>query len=557
MKKLFTSFVVASTVAACGSGAKTDTTDKTTTDKTTTDKTTTDKTTTDKTTTTPVVKGKSQQGTFKIGVYGTDLGDNSKDHPTGMELTEVIAKYTQDIKLPGGTDAQIQTANDHLNKALDWKGTGDEYLKLPSQLSLLTSFEKYMVQEDGQEAEQLSDKTKLADENLDALFVQVTDEKTNSSAVYKTVVEKKEFGNTKLFFIGKESESQDGSSSKTFAGENVSTASFNKFAAAYIGGFQAAAGAIKYNSTEDMYEETTVSFLIGALEESDDRKKAFAFRRGVEAASKHAEYSKYLKVKFVKKTEDESSSKKLYRGFGDWTNVDDGKTKLYEFAGSDTFRDDVDRSVIYISGATAKQWSGWQNKAGTADKKNEFQTGDNAGLVGALYNYNKANFTTDRRYSKGVWVVLDAATSKTAADDSGAENKAKTGDLTQIFEKDKGQINMERHEVVFYGALGAEKEGTKSYTEHALKGLYMGGPSYMIGKHTIFGAGLDLSYVNVTPWTKHDDSDLHRITPWLFKEKKDGDSASKVKGRFDDSLEFAWEKEVTEAELTKSSPWLK
>ena len=684
MKKLFTSFVVASTVAACGSGAKTDTTDKTTTDKTTTDKTTTDKTT-DKTT--PVVKGANQKGTFKIGYAGSHF-DNTE------LLKNEVLKYTQDVvhksqvgdqylKLPSGLFLQSsqtfnkfigeskeyvdQTTDEGMANGFKWtlwrrialldsdvadngaeNGdfdtaigantagmdkteaifgiTGDAHATLateadlkkiftdeiigkiyrsleskiptPNQLkaavqkaginvvdlnfdtaaaaanntvyfntnratqnspvaSDLTSklFKDVVTEFQSEIQESLSDKSKMADKNLDALFVQVTDEVENSSEIYKTVVEKKAFGNTKLFFIGEESEAQDGSSSKTFAGENVSTASFNKYAAAYIGGFQAAAGAIKYNSTEDMYEETAVSFLIGALEESDDRKKAFAFRRGVEAATKHAEYSKYLKVKFVKKTEDESTSKKLYRGFSDWTNVDDGKTKLYEFAGSDTFRDDVDRSVIYIAGATAKQWSGWHNKAAAKNSKNSFQAGDNTGLVGALYNYNKANFTTDRRYSKGVWVVLDAATSRTADNDTVVN--VNTGALSQVREVEKGQVNLERHEVVFYGALGKEASGTKTYAQNAIKGLYMGGPSYMLGKHTIFGAGLDLAHVKVAPWTKQDDSDLHRITPWLFKEKKDGDTASKVEGRFNDSLEFAWEKEVTEAELTKSSPWLK
>ena len=86
----------------------------------------------------------------------------------------------------------------------------------------------------------------------------------------------------------------------------------------------------------------------------------------------------------------------------------------------------------------------------------------------------------------------------------------------------------------------------------------MGGPNYMIGKHTIFGAGLDISKVQIDPWTQYDsNNNRHRITPWLFKQKKDGDTASKVKERFDNSLVQAWEKELTEAEITKTSPWLK
>jgi hypothetical protein len=53
--------------------------------------------------------------------------------------------------------------------------------------------------------------------------------------------------------------------------------------------------------------------LIGSLSDSESRKKAYAFRRGVEAAIAHPHYSQ-LKIKFVSKNKDSSkTSKKLAR----------------------------------------------------------------------------------------------------------------------------------------------------------------------------------------------------------------------------------------------------
>ncbi len=488
--------------------------------------------------------------------------------PTRQELKEAIEK--SDILL---IDKDLDTidkddASTHLDKGtLYWntnpvaEATTNKYpiTNIKSFVDLSKSF-KDIVKKD------LSDKTNLASKNIDTIFVSVTDEVENSSDVYKNVVEKKEFKETQLFFIGEKAKSQSGASSKTFAGGMVSTASFNKYAATYVAGFQAAVGAIKYSSSEDEYEETTVSFLIGATSESEDKKKAFAFRRGVEAAAAHSAYSRYLKVKFVSKTEDSSkSSKKLYREVSEWEAKEDSKTKLYEFTSSDTFSD-ADRKIVYIAGSTAKDWIGTTSE----DENNQFKYGDKTGLIGALYNYDTLSSgdqgkdhedLTDKTYSKGVWIILDKANRKqTASDDNSLfQNSSATGQEDHF-------VSFERGKVKFYGAIGKEKEGSKQYIKKALQGSYMGGPNYMVGKHTIFGAPLDLNSITVSKsgtnksisvfdWATKDGNNEVSKSIWSYVGGKD--SASKAKSRYKDALYYATEKEVTEAELTKSSPWLK
>ncbi len=416
----------------------------------------------------------------------------------------------------------------------------------------------------------LDDKTKLASKNIDALFVHVTDEVENKSDIYKAVVEKKQFKATKLFFIGEESKAQSGASSKVFAGENVSTASFNQYAAAYIAGFQAAVGAIKFSGSEDVYEQTSVAFLIGSTSESTDKKKAFAFRRGVEAAAAHESYSNYLQVKFVSKTEDSSkSSKKLYREISEWKAKDDSKSKLYEFSSSDTFSD-ADRRVVYIAGSKAGDWTGVNTANANASSTSTWDTKvnktDDKGLIGALYNYSEGadddvySSLTSKTFSRGVWVILDRVDGlggdgddKQNIDPNELNYKGNTTTL-------QGYAAFERHDIKFYGSIGTESEGTKAYAKAALKGLYMGGPSYMIGKHTIFGAGLDLTYVtksddtDATVWTKDTASDEYS-SMWANLGGKD--SNTKAEGRFKDSFAHATEKELIEEELVKTSPWLK
>ena len=394
----------------------------------------------------------------------------------------------------------------------------------------------------------LSDKTKLASKNIDALFIHVTDEKENSSDVYKSVVEKKEFKDTKLFFIGEKAKSQSGASSKTFAGGNVSTASFNQYAAAYVGGFQAAVGAIKYSSSEDEYEETNVVFLIGATSESEDKKKAFAFRRGVEAAAAHPAYSKYLKVKFVSKTADSSkSSKKLYREISEWKSIDDSKTKLYEFSSSDTFSDG-DRRIVYIAGATARDWAG----ESTNNEDGKWNKDDDTGLIGALYNYKKvsSNGSSDSSLSSktfggsGVWILLD--------DNLESPN-------SPLIDSSSGKGNeFERRQVQFMGFIGGEASGTTNYVKFAIRGHFMGQANYMVGKHTIFGAPITPYQAKFKPTDSGVTSEEVRKQPWQFQKSTTGkDTVGKNYDRFRKSLAYAWSVEITEPEITKSSPWLK
>ncbi len=393
----------------------------------------------------------------------------------------------------------------------------------------------------------LSDKTKLASKNLDALFIHVTDEKENSSDVYKSVVEKKEFKDTKLFFIGEKAKAQSGASSKTFAGGNVSTASFNKYAAAYVAGFQAAVGAIKYSSSEDEYEETNVVFLIGSTSESEDKKKAFAFRRGVEAAAAHPAYSKYLKVKFVSKTQDSSkSSKKLYREISEWKAIDDSKTKLYEFSSSDTFTDG-DRRIVYIAGATARDWAGETTNFGAK----KWDKDDDTGLIGALYNYKKitSDDTLDSTSlasktfgGSGVWILLD--------DNNESPN-------SPLADSSSGRVDeFERREIQFMGFIGGEASGTTNYVKFAIRGHFMGQANYMVGKHTIFGAPITPYQAKFKPTDSGVESSIARKEPWQF-QKTGKDTVGKNYDRFRKSLAYAWSVEITEAEITKSSPWLK
>ena len=461
-----------------------------------------------------------------------------------MQPSQFKTKETKEItKLITTLNASKKAAESWLNKLESIKNSKITSAPLYKDI---TKINKEFLSSNMAPKKMLSDKTKLASKNIDALFIHVTDEKENSSDVYKSVVEKKEFKDTKLFFIGEKAKAQSGASSKTFAGGNVSTASFNQYAAAYVGGFQAAVGAIKYSSSEDEYEETNVVFLIGATSESEDKKKAFAFRRGVEAAAAHPAYSKYLKVKFVSKTADSSkSSKKLYREISEWKSIDDSKTKLYEFSSSDTFSDG-DRRIVYIAGATARDWAGESTNNGVK----MWNKGDDTGLIGALYNYKKVSSddSTDESLSSktfggsGVWILLD-------------DNHESPNSPLIDPSSNKGD-EFERRQIQFMGFLGGEASGTTNYVKFAIRGHFMGQANYMVGKHTIFGAPITPYQAKFKPTDSGVTSEEVRKQPWQF-QKTGKDTVGKNYDRFRKSLAYAWSLEITEAEITKSSPWLK
>ncbi len=668
MKKLFTSFLAAGTVASFAFCAQNEA--NTAAEETTTE---TEETTTETEETTTIVKGKVAQGTFKIGYVGSDTEYTSV-------LKEILTSYTQDtvdknatgeefFNLPSRLflnssdkynayireDASYSDAiADLKQKIIDTTHTlknnadiafnskkmvvanfanedvdlsnvyTDQFVtavfeelaanKAVNETTLHQAFVKHSTHlggsvtliEDGSTTkptsgnislifedhdgtddvltqskswetiqeefkatvtESLDDKTKLASKNIDALFVHVTDEVENKSDVYKAVVEKKQFKATKLFFIGEESKAQNGASSKVFAGENVSTASFNKYAAAYIAGFQAAVGAIKFSGSEDVYEQTSVTFLIGSTSESTDKKKAFAFRRGVEAAAAHESYSNYLQVKFVSKTEDSSkSSKKLYREVSEWKAKDDSKSKLYEFSSSDTFSD-ADKRVVYIAGSTAGDWTGKNSETDVTNVSDETtwdtktHKADDKGLIGALYNYSEGSdgdlysSLTSKTFSRGVWIVLDKVDGVGSNISDGIDTDENKLNYKSESAAKAGFAAFERHDIKFYGSIGTEINGTKAYAKAVLKGLYMGGPSYMIGKHTIFGAGLDLSYVTVADLSTGQSKWTNEKSIWSASSGKD--TAGKAEDRFKDSFAHATEKELIEEELVKTSPWLK
>ena len=553
--KWFSTFVTGlasvSTVA-CFGGKKEETTTTTTT--TTTEE---DKTDSTSTTTTSVVRGQVNRGTFKLGSVGhsPDVAGHAK------VVDDVVAKFTQDIKTPAVV--------------------GDEFFNLPAGVDL-KSYKTTNFATDGfrvdTEHDDLDDDEKKKDafvnmykKKLDALFVSVTDGIHNSSDAYKSIVEKKEFEDTNLVLVGEKAKSQSGSSSKVFAGGNVSTGSYNKYAAAYAAGFQAAVATLNYSKEEKTFEETNTSFFVGAVNNSTARKKAFAFRRGVEAAAAHPDYAAFLKVKFVSKTADsKTTGKKLYYDVTDWKD----ENKISEFTGSDDFTDS-DFRVIYIAGTTAQDWRGrvLQDQSASGLPSGTFvpqyDSADTVGLIGAMQKWAKFGTTESAPQggtSSKTALVLDELEAGTRSAWLAAANnadinglKGSAGDYVdtvhtpgQWYDDATNDDNLDATEIRTYiemrgvtllGSIGGEAAGTEAYVQAALKGLFLGESTYMLGKHTIFGAGLKV--YNPNPWGR--DAADYSLTG----------ADSKGKEHFDKALDHVFSHELTESALIASSPWLK
>ena len=204
-----------------------------TTTMTTTTETKEDKKDGTSSTTTSVVRGQVNRGTFKLG----SVGHSPDTAGTSKVVDDVVAKFTQDTKTPGIV--------------------GSEFFNLPAGVDLksyfTTGFGADGFRVDTNHADLNTDEKKkdafvnMYKKKLDALFVSVTDGIHNSSDAYKSIVEKKEFEDTNLVLVGEKAKSQSGSSSKVFAGGNVSTGSYNKYAAAYAAGFQAAVATLNYS----------------------------------------------------------------------------------------------------------------------------------------------------------------------------------------------------------------------------------------------------------------------------------------------------------------------
>ncbi len=549
-----TGFTAASTVGCLG-GKK----EETTTTTTETTKPTTEEETTS--TTTTVVKGQVNRGTFKLGSVGHGIQTAGSK---ANIVDSVVAKFTQDIKDPAVT--------------------GSEFFNLPAGVDLksykATNYgtEGFRVRTDTAAMDNDEKKreafTNMYKKKLDALFVSVTDGIHNSSDAYKSIVEKKEFEGTNLFMVGEKAKAQSGSSSKVFAGGTVSTGTFNKYAAAYAAGFQAAVSTLSYSKEEKTFEETNASFFVGATNSSTARKKAFAFRRGVEAAAAHPDYAAFLKVKFVSKTADErTTGKKLYYDVSDWKD----ENKIAEFTGSDDFTDS-DYRVIYIAETTAEDWRGkvGQDNASTGTPGNsyvpKYKSTDTVGLIGAMQKWGtfgtNASVPSGGTHSKTA-IVLDqleggAREEWTEADHPDTNTPNVTGqnnarvvdtvhtpgqwydaDATGDNAGDAGEFRtyIEMRGITLLGSIGNEDSGTEAYVQAAIKGLFLGESTYMLGKHTIFGAGLKV--YNGTPFGRT-AADYNLL-----------DADSKAKEHFDKALDHVFSRELTESALIASSPWIK
>ena len=554
--KWFSTFVTGlasvSTVA-CFGGKKAETTTTTPTTETKEDKK--DETSS---TTTSVVKGQVNRGTFKLGSVGHAPGSAGNS----QIVDEVVAKFTQDIRTPATV--------------------GDEFFNLPAGVDL----KSYLVighTTDGFRVDtnhaSLDDDEKKKDafvnmhkKKLDALFVSVTDGIHNSSDAYKSIVEKKEFENTNLVMVGEKAKSQSGSSSKVFAGGNVSTGTYNKYAAAYAAGFQAAVATLNYSKEEKTFEETNTSFFVGSVNNSTSRKKAFAFRRGVEAAAAHPDYAAFLKVKFVSKTADsKTTGKKLYYDVTDWKD----ENKIAEFTGSDDFTDS-DFRVIYVAGTTAQDWRGrvLQDQGATGLGSTfvpKYDSADTVGLIGAMQKWSKFGTTESAPQggtSSKTALVLDelqhgnrAAWTTADEDDINGYKADAAHDYVDTVHTpgqwndddagnddnnlDAGELRsyIEMRGVTLLGSIGGEAAGTEAYVQAALKGLFLGESTYMLGKHTIFGAGLKV--YNSNPWGR--TAADYSLTG----------ADSKGKEHFDKALDHVFSRELTESALIASSPWMK
>ncbi len=329
-----------------------------------------------------------------------------------------------------------------------------------------------------------SKKLGLAQKSLDLLFIQVEDEIHNSEKVYKALKEDKIFEDedldTHIVLIGDKAKYQSGAKSKTFAGDKISTASYSKYASAWMSGYHSAILQLKWSKSEQVFEETDVVYLIGAISESKSKKMAFAFRKGVEAAAANKDFSKYLNVKFVSKNEDNSkSSKKLYREISSWKEREKSKSKLYEFTSSDTFSDSPNR-VIYIAGATAKDWRG----TSTNIKANTWNRQDDTGLIGAMFNFKppssadqSSESLSSKTFNGRVSIILDnKITLDSGKDDIAADN-----------------TKIEYKNVKVLGSIGNQSKAIELYVENIIAGLWFEKEDKWLEKHSVFGYGLTLN----------------------------------------------------------------
>ena len=509
---------------------------------------------------TKIVKGAINKGTFKLGSLGHDI--NSSSSLAGI-IDSVVARYTQDIGDPSIKGKEFANLpKDVILKSHKTTDFGEDGFRVNSSI-LLRGPQGYTSKKLKEVFENMSKK------KLDALFVSVENEFHNSRDAYKSIVEKKEFKGTNLFLIGNKSKHQQGFFKKTFSGEKVSTASYNKYAAAYGAGFQAAISTLKWSEEEKSYQDAhTTTFFIGSINNSIAKKKAFAFRRGVEAASAHPDYAAFLRIKFVSKEVNEKSiNKKLYYDVSDWKN----ENKIHDFTLNNENFVNSDYKIIYIAGTTAEDWRGkvWQDNDASGRPGwgfvPRFKKTDTIGLIGAMHKWrtsrthNSISTYNAKKYSKNTSIVLDQLESGTwkewtkpnhpnlgvsIIDTEHSPGQWYDSDRFNDKNGDAGEFRtyIEMNGITLFGSIGDEKAGTEAYVEASIKALFLGGFNYMLGKHIIFGSGLKV--YNPYPFGRFGDDES------LL------DASSKRKETFDKALEHIFAKELKETNLTSSASWM-
>ena len=410
----------------------------------------------------PEVKKPIPKGSYHIAIAGEDFSSASDS----KYLYEGVNRYAQNLI----------TSN-----------IGKDFTKLGS-INLKTADQKWNFEgkDDSRPFEDYLEKIKSY--SIDSLFVKVSGKKFNNVNISKLLKKEDTLKDVNIFMVGKENKS---SLVQKFAGDNISTGIYNENIAAYIAGFQSAVGSIKFNTKNKEFLTTETSYFIGVKDnDADSLKKANAFRRGVIAASEHSSYRDVLSVNFVSKELDPGPDDSLSHSISNWKK----DNLLYNIIEKSSFKDG-EHQIIYIAGATAKDWRGT-----SADSNvDNVDVGDDTGLIGSLYNYD-AITNDDTPYddlkqwdfNKSIGLILDEHSSLADVDKTSIE-----GDNT----------NVNRHGLKVMGSIGKEGLGDWAYAQLAIKNHYLGfASSDFMGKHFIFGAPLNIYNNNVFDQSNYDFS---------------------------------------------------
>ena len=431
------------------------------------------------------VKKPVSKGSYHLAIAGDDFSSASDS----KYLYEGVNRYAQNLI----------TSN-----------IGKDYTKLGS-INLKTADQKwnFEAKDDSRSFEDYLEKIKSY--SIDSLFVKVSGKEFNNINISKLLKKEDTLKDVNIFMVGKKNKS---SLVQKFAGENISTGIYNENIAAYIAGFQSAVGSMKFNTKTKEFLTTETSYFIGVKDnDAASLKKANAFRRGVIAASLHSSYRDLLSVNFVSKELDPGPEDSLSHSISNWKK----DNLLFNIIDKSSFKDG-DHQIIYIAGATAKDWRGTSADVNV----DNVDIGDDAGLIGSLYNYQA--ITSDNtpyddlkqwEFNKSIGLILDEHSAIANVDKTSIE-----GDNT----------NVNRHGLKVMGSIGNEGLGDWAYAQLAIKNHYLDFKTNDFkGKHFIFGAPLNIYNNNVFDQSNYDFSfdspvadEAFRPSLWsVFKWKYD------------------------------------